>query len=333
MAMNTITAVGGNQLTAETGTLYNKELLMRAKRKQIYMQLGKKIKLPKNSGTIVDVRRFERVAPSSSPSQINEGQTPISTAITVNNYTFSIKRYGSYCVITDQLQRNGHDNSIMEASGVFGDLAGETFDIVTRNDLIGNAGATQYQGGKSSLTDVDNTCKLTVNGIKKAVRTLRGYSVMGFEGGKYECIIHPDAEYDLTNDPDWISVNIRNKGAVNVYGYEVGEIAGCRISVGSNAYINAGGGASTNYTGVKTTNNVVDVYSTFIFAQEAFGVLDIDSDSGFSPKIHVKYAENSGTEDPLGQRNTVGFIGGTDTQTFDASSDVRSVELRHSCSS
>lgn len=335
MAINTLTAVGGNTLTNQDGTFYNKELLVRAKRKELYNSFGKKIKLPKNSGRTADIRRFERVAPSSSPTQIAEGITPASTSITVNNYTLTIKRYGSYCVITDQLQRNGHDNSIMEASGVFGDLAGETFDIVNRNDIIGSCGATQYQGGVAAIASVDNTCKLTVAGIKKAVRTLRSYSIVGLPqlGNMYACIIHPDQEYDVTNDPDFKEVNIRNKGGVNIFGYEIGEIAGCKIIVGSNAYVNAGAGASTNITGVKTTNSVVDVYSAVVFGQEAYGVLDPEDDSPFQPQMKIKYASNSGSDDPLEQRNTIGYIGGTDLVMFDASSDVRSVEIRSSASS
>jgi len=334
MTMSTLTAVGGNTLTNEDGIYYNKELLMRASRKKLYNEFGKKVKLPKNSGRTTDVRRFERIAPSASPTQISEGVTPLSTAISVNNYQMTVKRLGSFCTITDQLQRNGHDNTIMEASGVFGDLAGESFDILNRNDIIGNCGATQYQGGFSVITDVDNTSKLTVAGIKRAVRTLRSYSVPGLSqlNNMYACIIHPDQEYDLSNDPDFKEVNIRNKDGINIFGYEIGEIAGCKIIVGSNAYINAGAGSTANTTGVKITATKVDVYSAIVLGQEAYGVLDVEDDSAFSPKMIIKYAKDSGTDDPLEQRNTVGYIGGTDLVMFDASSDVRSVEIRTSAS-
>lgn len=337
MALNTITSVGANQLSAENKTTYDKKLLMRAIPKLYHSKAGEKVKLPQNGGTIVDKRIYNRLSPSASLTSetISEGTTPASTNISVSNYTLTAKQYGAFCVITDKLQRHGIDNNIYEASGVFGDYAGETFDIATRNDLIGNA-TIQYQGGVAEVVNVDNTCKLTVNGIKKAVRTLRSANVDGFSnlGGKYICLIHPDSEYDVTNDPDWKEVNVQNLNGENVYGYHIGTVSGCEIWVSTNAYVNTNAATSaTATTGVKSTGGTYpDVYSSLVIAPEAYGVLDVEGDSGLSPKTIVKFASESdgNTDDPLAQRNTVGFKGSIDSAVFKTD---RMIEIRHSVSS
>lgn len=329
MSINTLQAVGANRLSAEDATLYNKILLSRTKPKMHYMQGGTKVPLPKNSGLTVDKRRIERPTVSQTPSQLTEGQTPASTALTVNNYTLTATFYGAYTIISDVLDAYGLDELINESATVFGEYAGITFDYVCRNELVGNC-TTQYQGGVSVITNVDNTCKLTVNGIKNAVTTLRANDVPPFPDGKYKCIMHPYTVKDITNDPDWKEVNVHNNNGRNIYGYKIGEVAGCEIYESTNSYYNDASGSTSDITGVRSTSSQVDVYSTFVFGPEAFGCLEVEGQSAYAPQLITSFAKDAGSEDALRQRNTSGFKGATDTTVF---STDRIVEIRHAVSS
>ena len=44
---------------------------------------------------------------------------------------------------------------------------------------------------------------LTVEAVRKAVRTLKAQNAEPYEDGYYVAIIHPNVTHDLMSDPDW----------------------------------------------------------------------------------------------------------------------------------
>lgn len=300
---------GFTTLSAEKATFYNKNLLARLNPELHHGKFAKKYKLPKGHFSM-DVRRYERLTPSQTPTQLTDGTTPATSALSVTKYTFEPKQYGDYAIVSDRLDMQGIDPTILEFTDIFGQYGGETFDIVIRNSLLGN-GSIQYVNGKTLITNIGENDQLTVKEAKKAVRTLRRNNVKPFANNKYVALIHTDVEFDITEDEDWKELNVRQEDGKNVYGYKVGTLNGCDVYATSQAQIQAGAGASvtTSTTKVRFTGAKADVYSSYVFGYEAFGSCDLDGDDAVKPKTIVIKANGTNTADPLNQRNTVGYKG------------------------
>ncbi len=322
------TGAGLTNLANEQAKFYNRNLLERLKPQLIHGKFARKYKLPKGFNTM-DVRRIERLSPSENPTQLSEGVTPASQALSVTKYTFTPLQYGDYASVTDRLQAQGIDPVVEEFTAVFGQYGGETFDIVIRNSLTGN-GSIQYVNGNTLLTDIGEGDTLTVAEVKKAVRTLRRNSVRTFSNGKYVTLIHPDTEYDLTNDEDWKDLNIRQMNGKNVYDYQVGTLQNTEVFSSPQAQIQLGAGdtISTATTTVMYTGTKADVYSTYVFGEEAFGTCDLDNDDMAKPKTIVILANGQNTTDPLNQRSTIGYKGMIDGLVLQ---ELALVEIRHAC--
>jgi hypothetical protein len=91
----------------------------------------------------------------------------------------------------------------------------------------------QYANGKEDRNELDGDCVLTVDEIRKAVRTLKKNKARMFttaiDGSvrrpHFVCICSPDATYDLQNDPLWQDVS-KYSNAEQIYSGEIGRLFG-----------------------------------------------------------------------------------------------------------
>lgn len=104
----------------------------------------------------------------------------------------------------------------------------------------------------------------TLNSLRREVAELRGANVMPIDGSNYACLLHPDVSYDLqtaTAGTDWAAfVQRQGSGDGEWRAGEIGRAAGLSFMESSRVPINVDGG-----------NSNVDVYSTYILGQDAFG--------------------------------------------------------------
>lgn len=104
----------------------------------------------------------------------------------------------------------------------------------------------------------------TLNSLRQEVAVLRGADVQPIDGSSYACILHPDVSYDLqtaTASTDWAAfVQRQSSGDSEWRNGEIGRAAGLAMFESSRMPINVDGGSSN-----------VDVYSTYILGQDAFG--------------------------------------------------------------
>jgi len=305
--LNTITSVGGeNQLSAEDRTYYEKGLLSRLNPNLIHDQAGIKKSIPRNSGTVVQFRRFERIVPSSSPTALTEGSAGSAQTMTVTPITATPSQYGDYVKLSDRLILQGQDDNIKEAVNLVGDLGGETLDVVYRNALVLGT-KVLYAGGKSATNELDNTCRASVALFKRAGRNLLKIHNKPFPNGYIMAFISVDTAHDLKNDPEWIEAKKAGMPQA-IYKGEIGEIDGIKFIVTSNAYVDSAGGASTGLTGIQYTDdsgNKADVHNSLLFCPEAYGIVGVDGQN--TPELIVKQLGSSGTADPLNQLSTVGY--------------------------
>ena len=292
-ALNTnVTTDSG--LSAENKTFYDRTLLESAKPNLIHSQFGQKRPIPKNGGKKIEFRRYGALPKALTP--LTEGVTPDGRKLTVTAVEAEVHEYGDYVALSDVLDLTAIDNNVLEATKAIGNQAGLTLDTITRNILqagtnvqycpkVGASGTTAV----TSRADIDATCKLTVDEIKKAVATLKANNVPKISGS-YVAIIHPYAAYDLMSDPNWEEMH-KYTSAENMYEGEIGRIAGVRFVESSEALI------------VKTSTNPA-VFCTLVLGENAYGITEV---TGGGLKTIIKQLGSAGTADPLDQRSTVGW--------------------------
>ena len=281
-------------LSAENKTFYDRTLLESAKPNLIHSQFGQKRPIPKNGGKKIEFRRYGALPKALTP--LTEGVTPDGRKLTVTAVEAEVHQYGDYVALSDVLDLTAIDNNVLEATKAIGNQAGLTLDTITRNILqagtnvqycpkVGASGTTAV----TSRADIDATCKLTVDEIKKAVATLKANNVPKISGS-YVAIIHPYAAYDLMSDPNWEEMH-KYTSAENMYEGEIGRIAGVRFVESSEALI------------VKTSTNPA-VFCTLVLGENAYGITEV---TGGGLKTIIKQLGSAGTADPLDQRSTVGW--------------------------
>lgn len=289
------------QLTTTTGlsptmqSYYDRRMLEYAKTRFIYQQYGQKRNIPRRNGKTVQFRRWELFEPSTTGQVLSEGVTPDAQNLSMSEITATVQQFGAYVEVSDLLDMTALDDVIRDSVALLGEQLGNVVDMITR-DAIDAVTNIQYAGGAAADNAVAAANKLTVDEIRKAVRTLKKNKARSFsrEGGKphFVCICDPDSTYDLQSDDLWQDVS-KYANAEQIYSGEIGRLFGVVFVETTNGVIADGAGAGG-----------IDLHHTFVFGADAYGVIDI-SGSGAIKSI-IKPHGSAGTADPLDQRATVG---------------------------
>lgn len=292
---------GTASLSAENKTFYQRVLIETAEAELIHEQFGQKRPIPKNNGKTTEFRQFDPLPEATTP--LTEGVTPDGQTISTKTVTATVQQYGGYVTLSDTLELTAIDNVIVEATKLIGSQGGRTMDGVVREIL--NAGTNvMYGGGKSSRSDIGYTsekdnCNMTVNLIRKAVRTLENQSAPRIDG-YYVAIVHPDVKYDIMSDKDWKDPNTYKDSVDHLFKGEIGSLYGVRFVENPRAKVFKKSGATPSGTGAVAQ----DVYSTLFIAENAYGIIPIE---GSGMEHIVKPKGSAGTADPINQRSTVGW--------------------------
>lgn len=356
-------------LSAEMKTFYSDYLIDNATPNLVHAQFGQKRPIPKNSGKTVEFRRYSPLPKATVP--LIEGTPPAGSQLNVSTVSATLHQYGGFVPVSDMVSYTAIDNNLVEAVKLLGDQAGRTVDTIVREAINGGtnviyangAGARhELTGGNESDNDY-----LTVLEVRKAVRELEIQNAKKING-YYVGIIHPDAAFDLQNDPEWRKPK-EYCDPKDLYTGELGEIAGVRfvksteakifkgtplpieitvksfdsasrkvnvnqtmtheqfhalvnrtVSIDGNFYrIEDAGEKWFTIDSVPSSNppaagdsvvagdggaNNRAVYSTLIFGENAYGVIDVE---GGGVEHIVKPLGSGGTSDPLNQKATAGW--------------------------
>lgn len=286
---NVTTQTGsGQDLSPEMKTYYSKYLIANAKPMLYHDQFGQKHPIPKNGGKTIEFRKYSPLAKALTP--LTEGVTPSGKKLNVSKIESTVKQYGDYIELSDMLILTAIDNNMVQATELLGAQAGVTADTITR-EVISAGTNVQYAGGKTARASLTNTDILTVDEIKRAVRTLRSMNAKPFADGYYVGILSPDTEYDIMKDPAWIDASKYGKPE-QLFNGEVGRIGGVRFVT------------TTEAKKFAAASSGPVVHATLILGQNAYGVTELD---GMGLQHITKQLGSSGTADPLNQRATVGW--------------------------
>ena len=287
MATNTTNTA---TLSPTIQTYYDKKLIARLIPNFIHLQWGQKRPIPKNGGKHIDFRKFASLAPAMTP--LTEGVTPDGNSITITNVTATPSQHGDYVEVSDILDMVAIDPVVDEMTDVLAEQAADTLDQICRDILVTGTNV-QYANGKTSRDAIAAGDNLTVDEVRKAVRTLKRNNAKPVDGRNYIAIVEPGTTYDLQSDEKW-EEPAKYAGSGQIFSGEIGRLYGVRFVETSNAKIFEEAGADG-----------IDVAATIIFGKDAYGLVDV-AGSG-AVKTIVKPHGSAGTADPLDQRATVGW--------------------------
>lgn len=274
-------------LSDEMKTFYDRVLLERATPMLVHTQFGQSRPIPRNGGKTIEFRRFASLGQSTTA--LTEGVTPSGQALSVSAITATIAQYGDFVEGSDLLDLTAIDPILTETAQLLGEQAGESIDAITR-DILAAGTSVQYAAGRASRATVAAGDNLTVDEIRKAVRTLKNNRARPI-GDSYVAIVGPNTTYDLQSDTMWQEAQ-KYAGSERLFNGEIGRIFGVRFVETTEAVVFEDAGAGTP---------AIDVYGTIILGANAYGMVPL---TGQNLSFIFKQVGSSGTADPLNQRWT-----------------------------
>lgn len=276
-------------LTQHMSIYYDKRFLERAKL-MLKHDIGAVVKpLPTNSGKTVYFNRMTPLAVATTP--LTEATNPSDVDMTSTIVSATVAEYGNWTKVGSLYETTSIDVGLREHVDVHAQNAGETIDTLIRNELDG--GGTEQIVNGLALTAVTATDIIDGYEVRKAVLTLKKNKAMPFENGYFRAIVPVSVAQDLRGDSEWLDA-YRYTNTENIQNGLLGRLHGVEFFETNNEMVAADAGSGN-----------VDTYTTFVFGANAYGIVDIGSDS--EPKIIYKRPSDSDTSNPLNMFSTVGW--------------------------
>lgn len=295
-AINTTLSSG---MAPELRTYYDRNLLERLLPLLVYLYFGQVRPMPAHEGQTVSYRRFNSLAPATTP--LTEGVTPGNEQPTITPVTATPLQYGTWIEVSDILDFTAPDPVLTEFGQLLAEQTAETLDTIVR-DIITAGTTLQYAAGRVSRITVAAGDNLKVAEIRKAVRTLQSNRVPKVTqilnpsngigtlpvNAAYIGIVGPYGLYDLKSDAAWLSVE-EYGSRIELLPNEVGKLDDVRFVMTNNPKVYAGLGAAG-----------IDVQACIIMGANAFGMI--------SPMGVENIIKGFGAgQDPLNQRASTGW--------------------------
>jgi N4-gp56 family major capsid protein len=277
-------------LTPLMSTYYDKRFLERAQEMQVYNVGAQMRAIPSNGGKTVNFSRFSPLAKATTA--LTEATNPTATDMTATTVSAVVAEYGAYTRVGKLFELTSIDVNLAEHVDVHGQNAGETLDELTANELDG--GGTTQVVGAAAVSAIAATNVLSGAAIREAVRTLKLNKALKFNDGYFKSIVPVSCVYDLRGDSEWLDAHRYVGSAEAIRNGEIGRLHGVTFHETNNEVVDADAGAGS-----------VDVYSTFVFGREAYGIVDIAGTS--TPKVFVKQPSAGDTSNPIDMYSTVGW--------------------------
>ncbi len=230
----------GAGLSPEMRKYYSDYLIDNAEPALVHDRFAQKHIIPAGSGKTVEFRKYDPLPKVTEP--IAEGVTPTGQTINMGVVNATVAQYGGYVELTDLLIMTAIDNNLCMATKLLGSQAGRTLDTISREVLVGGTNVQYGEGQISSREQInggssnpEENCYLTVEAVRKAVRTLKNQNAEKIDGC-YIGIIHPDCAYDLMSDPNWRYPHQYAEPSA-IFDGEIGKIEGVRFIESTEAKI------------------------------------------------------------------------------------------------
>jgi N4-gp56 family major capsid protein len=258
--------------------------------------------LPRNFGDTINWRRFNRLA-YKDPSDVllEEGVTPDGQTISGSERIAIIQQYGAVMYFTDVIDMIQLDRVRQEYTVELGYQAKEVLDRIVRDVLVAE-GSAYFAGGTVTTTaalaalNSGTGIAPTIDDFRKITLGMKREHVYGVRGtqGKYVAMVAPEVMFKLFDDErvekfmDWGQTNTMFKDGmiVDMFGIRFEEV----IDAPKVPEI--------------VNSNEVYVYDSIVLGEEAYAVTKLE---GAGIRVITKGLGSSGTNDPLDQRQSIGW--------------------------
>ena len=293
-----------SNIPEEVAAVYDRNLLDRAVAFFPHLKFAQIRDIKEHAGTFtINFRRYSNLAAATTA--LTEGITPSGKSLVVTKVEATVLQYGDFVTVTDVVQFSSVDSVLLETSDILGDQVSDTLDQLARDKF--HAGTSKYFAGSGHtlrsqvaagelITDVliKKVVRLLKNNkakfITRMVNPSNNYATTPLKAA-FIGICDPSTTYDLEAITCWTGIEkYANKS--DIMEGEVGSFGQVRFIESTNSKIFVGEG------------NGIDVHSTIIFGQNAFGISRI---TGQTLKNIIKPLGSGGTSDPLDQRATSGW--------------------------
>lgn len=247
--------------------------------------------MPKHAGDTINFRKITKLAPSLVP--LTEGVTPDGLEGGLEAISVSTKQYGEYMMFSDLVDVTMVDPIVKEYTVELARIARELIDTLVRDEL--NAGSNVfYAGGKASRATLAAGDVPTIDDLRKIVLSMKKNFVKPAKGENFVAFVTPDVAFDLQDDEKFLKAYEIGQNNTPMIKGEIANIYGIHFIEAHNAKVFEDAGASG-----------VDVHSTVVIGQKPYGITKISGEG--DTKTIVKGLGSGGTEDPLNQRQSIGF--------------------------
>lgn len=239
--------------------------------------------------------RLERFPVSSSPTQLEEGVTPESIGITINQVVATIEQYGKTFTISDLAQLTARHDVVRETIEKIGMHMGDT-----RHELlydIADAATNTFRINDRATDDaiaIGDT--LSYEELVQVRGELTSNGVPRFANNHYRIVVPTQVYGALLVDPNWLAA--QNGGQIGV----PTDIRNGYVGMLGNMDVIESDHFSFVPTISATTGNSDSIYSCFAAGRGALGVVSL---SAADKKLYLK-PPGSGT-DTLEQRYELGW--------------------------
>lgn len=301
--MNTTSAINATDSSngLKPDAFYSKALLTMIRQTSYkHRMFAEERPLPRNYGDTINFRRFNKLAPATTP--LTEGVTPDGKAASGTSLTATVKQYGDVMYFTDVVADEQLDDVKAQYTIEMGYQSQETLDVLARTAMYTEASKV-YAGGATSVTGMDNTAayRPTLDLFRKVALSMKTNNIKPNRkaGNRYAVLIGSAGMFDLLDDDKlekkyMLTGNtnqpIRDNIIVDIYDLHFVEVL--------NPYI------QEVEVGSDGSKHTINVHSAFVIGQEAYAETKLE---GRNVEVISKALGSAGTEDALNQRSSIGW--------------------------
>lgn len=286
-----------NQVDPEVGLYFDNILLDRHQPYYVHGYFAQRRRIPQKNSKTAIFRRFDNLADALTP--LTEGVSPAPEQVSKFDITAVVSQYGKVVQLSDDIIVTVQDQTSNEVADMLAQNNASTYDKITRNMLAATSAQISCLNGVNgnAITEVTTTdLELCVdylegNNGKKLSPTQEGTNAFGTAPvwAAYWMIISTDLRTDFKNLSNF-NPTADYPRQQSVLEAEFGSCDEVRLVKTSEAYKDI------------TVNPVV--YYNFLFAANAYGLIEIDEQS-----LEMIIKPLGAGEDPLNQRSTMGWKG------------------------
>jgi len=268
---NTSTAsAGGNVLSQEVQTYYEKVFLDRAKYDQVMKEGGQIRTHATGQGRTVNFTRYNPLAILTDP--LGEASNPVSCPINASTISMTLSEFGLTTTHGKLLTVTSIDSGMKEKIELVGQNMGETLDALVRREL---QNGTAFYGNNKTQHSFTAGDTLDACDIRLMVQQLELKKAMAYKDGLFIGKTDPYSKYNLLGDTTWINSKTYSD-VKDLYNGEMGELYQVRWLLNKNV--------SSGTEVASTAASTVTRFYTYVHGSNSFGVYDLATDQ---PKLYI----------------------------------------------